>query len=569
MRRTLALLLIALTLVPLAALHTEAQEEPQPIIHALREVEIMNAGLLTMNDTFTLEAPPGEQIQITSIKVGFHASFIAERSSFEMWKDESWQPLEHEEVLLDDRFSGYELMLPSPMVLGGGLTLRIRASYLFVNRVSWGAEGFAARIPVYPATPYNISSFILRVTLPDEAELKAVDSPLAFTNSSEGGRWIVRHEAEALKPLPNENVTIVYAPAPEDEYLLDCERLHRSISVLPGRLRLEDTYIITNRGATINRFRLKLPGDASNIRARDGVGPIKVITADKNDAYVEIYVVPRSSVTPWNKWSFTVEYSLPQRGYVVNEGGRFTLTYPAYGFPHYVRNLKVIVTLPEGGNLITSSPAYNSVKKVSAFTQQAIIDFGGMAPYEHPEVVVEYRWSVLWSAFRPLEWGLLAVGVFAGVYLLRRREKAVEKPAEAERSTLEEFLDLYRKRIALLAELDELERGVERKEVGREHFDRRSAEITRRQRDLLRALRRLERRLEASDPRLRDKLREVRDAEAELERVDADLRNLEVRLRTRRVSRRDYERRRRDHLKRRSRARRRIEQAIAALQVEA
>lgn len=574
MRRMPALLLlVALTLIPLTTPHAEAQEEPKPIVHALREVEILNAGLLTMNDTFTLEAPHGAQVQVTSLLVGFHASFTDERRSFHVWEDGNWQPLGYEETGLGDpRFYGYEVTLPSPVVLEGGRTLKIRASHLFVNRVSWGVGGYSARIPVYPATPYNLSSFVLQVTLPEGVELKEVDSPLVFTNSSEGGLWTLRHEVEALTPLQNENVTITYTPAPEDEYLLDCELLQRGISIQPNSLQLEDTYVITNRATAIRRLHLKLPQDASTIGASDGVGPLKVThdVVEGDGGYVDLYVSPRSAVSQWNRWSFTVKYSVPRRGHIESEGGRFTLTYPAAGFPHYIRSLVVVATLPEGGSFIVSDPEPTSVEKTSAFTRQALIDLGGVTPYERPEVVVEYSRSVLWLAFRPLEWALLAAGAVAGVYILRRRKRVMkEKPVEIKRSDLEDFLDLYRERVALLAEQEKLEREVERKEIGRERFEQRSAEITRRQQGLLRTLRRLRGRLEAADPRMSERLRGIRGAEAELERVNTDLRNLDVRLRTRRVSRRDYRRRRREYLKRRSRACRRIEQAIAALQAEA
>jgi len=573
MRRVLPLLLITFTLMTLTAPRAEGQEGLQPMVHTLREVEIMNAGLLTMNDTFTLETPQGTQVPVASIKVGFNAFFAAEERSFWVWEEGGWQPLGFEETDLGDpRFHGYELKLTTPVVLDGGRTLKIRASYLFVNLVNWDVEGYSARVPVYPAAPYNLSSFVLRVALPWGAQLRRVESPLSFTNSSVGGLWTVGHEAETLTPLQNENVTIIYEPDPEDEYLLDCELLQRGITIQSGRLRLEDTYVIVNRVTAIPRFQLKLPLEASNIGARDGVGPLTVASerVEGDDGYTDLLVIPRSPLAQWDRWAFTLEYSMPKMGHIEDEGDKHTLTYPAPRFPHYVRSLLVIATLPEGGSFIASDPEPSSVKKASVFAQQVVIDFGGVMPFEEAMVAVEYGRSVVWSAFRPLEWALIAAGFVASLYILRwRRRVEEEKPVEAKPSDLKGLLSLYGERVALLAELEDLERRVERKEISREHFDQRSAEVTRRQRELLRRLRRLAKRVEAADPRMSGRLREVREAEAELGNVDTDLRNLEVRRRTRRVSRRNYQRRRRGYLRRRSRARRRLEQLIAALQAEA
>ena len=572
MRRMLALLLITFTLITLTIPHAKAQDGTQPIVYARRDVEILNAGFLIMNDTITLEAPQGLQVEVTSLKIGFPAFFTMERRSFMLWGEGGWQQLRYEETgFVEPRLYGYEVKLPSPVLLEGDLNLRIRSSYLSVDSVEWDYGGYSARLPVYPVTLYNMSSFVLHVTLPIGAELKEVDSPLTFSNSSEAGLWTLRHEAGELAPMRNENVTIAYTPAPDDEYLLDCELLQQGISIMPDKLRLEDTYVITNRGATINRFHLKLTQDASNIGARDGVGPLKVThkLVEEDGGYLDLHVTPRSSVSTRSRWRLTVEYSVPRREHIEEEGSRFTLTYPAHGFPHYIQRLMVVATLPEGGSFIASNPEPVSVKKASAFNQQVTIDLGDVTPSERPEVTVEYGRSLLWSFFRPLEWMLIAAGAFAAVYILRRRKRVEEVMPEVRRSDLEEFLDLYRERVALLAEQEELERGVKRREMGREQFEQRSAEITRRQRQLLRTLRRLGRRLEAAEARMSDRLGEIRRAEAELEKVNTDLRNLEVRLRTRRVSRRDYDRRRREYLRRRSRARRRIEQAIAELQAQA
>lgn len=265
-----------------------------------------------------------------------------------------------------------------------------------------------------------------------------------------------------------------------------------------------------------------------------------------------------------------MEYSLPSGGHIDGSGGRFTLTNPPNGLDHYIRRLVLVAALPEGGSFIASTPEQTSLRKTSALSQEVTVEMMGALPSETRGLTIEYGWSPLWSALKPAAWALLAAGVAASVYVLRRRGRAAkEEPAEVARPVLEDFLSLYRERVALLVEQESLEGGLSRREIGREEFDRRTAEITRRQRELLRTLRQLGERLGAAQPEMGERLKAIEGAEAELDRVDADLGSLEVRLRARRISRRDYSTRRRDVARRRSRALRRIEQLIAGMQAGA
>jgi len=443
MKRMLPLLLIAFTLMTLATPRVKGQEGLQPEVHALREVEIMNAGLLTINDTITLEAPQGAQISVSGVKVGFNAFFTAEELSFQAWGEDGWLPLEFEETDLgDSRFRGYELKLPSTVVLDGIRTLKIRSSYFFVNRVSFASGGYSARIPVYPAAPFNLSSFTLQAMLPEGAELKEVEFPQTFTNSSADDVWTISHEAEDLAPLQNENITITYDPAPKDDQLIDCELLQRGITIQTGGLGLEDTYIVTNTGKTLRQLHIKLPSEASNIGARDGAGPLKANydEPEEGEDQIDVYIEPRQPLSQWDRWRTVVEYSMPRQGYVEAEGGGQTLTYIAHEFPHYIRSLKVVATLPEGGQFITSTPEASAVDRISTFTNQVVIEFGGVKPLDRPEVSIEYSRFTLWTIFRPLVWVLIGAGCLGSLYVLRRRRGVEEeKPVEAKPSDLDDF----------------------------------------------------------------------------------------------------------------------------------
>lgn len=572
MSRVLPLLLVAITLLSSIAFTAEASIAPlqtQPVVYAQRDVEIRNAGVLLINDTFTLEAPQGSEVTISSLKIGFHKAFTAEGRSFYIWEDGAWLSLVDSETDLGDpRFYGYELKLPSQVLQVGGASLRVRASYLFINRVTESNTLLKAAMPLYPSVQYNITSFAFKATLPMDAILNIIDSTVTFTNSSAGGRWTLEQISKNLAPMQNKNVTITYDPAPDDDFLGYCVQFQREISITPSNLRLKDEYILVNLGPSINQFTVELPHDASDIVAGDAVGPltVRISAAEGNKTYADLLIYTRTTFLQGSGWGFRVEYSLPREGRVSSVGDRFILTYPSFDLPYYIRELSVVAILPEGGGFVAAEPKPASINQVNALQQQVRINIGSAVPPINPVVTIDFSWSLFWAFFRPLQWVLIALGVVGSVYVLKKRKPAEEKPAMVRRTDLEEFVSVYKERAALLAELGELDEGFERKTVSREQYDHRTADISRRLQDMLRHIKRLDGHLEASEPAIAGRLKELREAEEELERVNADLRSLDTRLRAKRISRKDFEQRRRESLKRRGRALRRIENAIAELQ---
>lgn len=572
--KLLFILYVLMASTTLCIRDVEAYNGSQPIVNARREIEILDAGLLLINDTFTLEAPPGEAVQFSSFEIGFFEPFTSEQQSFYLSSNGRWQPIDYNKTSSQEfGFKGYELKLPSPYVLEGDSSLRIRASYIFVDIIERDGKDYSARLPIHPTIKFNLTSSIIQVTLPVGAEILDVDSVLPFANSSEEGQWVLTHEAGKLAPLQKENFTVTYTSEIVEEYLIYYELIQRKISIKPGKLSLKDKYIIVNRGDAISNFHVKLPKGILNLKAYDGVGPLNLVAdeSEENGVLLDFIVSPRISVIKGTKWSFTIEFSVPSGEYIDEGGGHFVLTDFIDGSmdtKHYVRKFIIVTTLPEGGHFIDAEPEPISIDKTSALSKQVIIELKGLKPEEFPTVVIEYSGSAIWSLFRPLLMAMIAAGAVASLYLLRQRRHVAEKP-EAPSSVLKDFINLYRERVALLAEMEELDVRIRRKEISREQFDRRSAEITRHLKEQLRTLKRMEGLLETSEPMISDELREIGRSESELERVNANLRNLETRFRARRVSRRVYERQRREYLRSRGRARRRIEQTLATLQSEA
>lgn len=556
MRRPIALMLI--TLISIAALHcattpdASATESLQPIVMVQRDLKIINGGILFMNDTFTLSAPSDTQLIVSEFWTGLHSSFIYERFSFEIWQNGKWVPMEHSEQSYDV-YRGQTIVFPSSMSLDNGDSLKLRSSYLFVNRVNKRANLYDARTPVYPALQYNMSSFKMSVELPLDARFDNISSSLNFTQTEVDGIWKVDHESEnAIGPYANVNATISYVPSPEDEYLLDCEMLERKIIVHWGSLRVEDSYTLINAGDRVNVFHLKLPVEASNIVARDGIGVLSVTMgeAEEEGDRIDVYVTPRSGFRSWDRWRFVIAYTMPKDDFVTSADGGSTLAYPNSDFTYYIRDLSAVVVQPE----------------VETF----VFNYGASLLSERPEIEVELPPASIMPILRPLSSLFVIAGAAVAVVALRRRRKPpVEvKPVEVEIPKLSEFIERQTEHIKLLKEVEGLEQRLEEKTIGRDRFDQRMAEINRRVGELNGFLRQQDKTLREEEPTLRDRLREIRRAEGEIERLKDDMRNLEVRLRARRISRRDYERRRKDRIRRRSQAIKRLEQAVASLAAE-
>jgi hypothetical protein len=566
MKRTLALLIITIIILALPFYSASAEAEDF-IVQAQREVEIMEGGVILLDDTFTLKASEGVQETISEFVVGFQESFINERHSFYMWDGGEWKALSFADVQFDNQsIYGYQMKLPSPVQIDDDTELKLKASYLFIASVSMKTVDFEAKLPVHPLLFYNISSYSLEIRLPEDAEYKDAISTVNFTQIEQGAFWTLIYESNNVAPMATETASIVYDPAPKDEYLLDCESLQLGVAIDQNSLRFSDKYALKNRGSVITTFHIELPNEASNIKAHDGVGPLTVTWDEaEGDGLVDASVTPRSAFRAGNKWSFTIEYSLPKQVYVVSSGGSQVLTFPDNVFPHFVRELSTTITLPEGGSLINTEPIDSEVNQIGN-RKQALIEMGPKLPSEWTEISVQYSSNSFAPFLRPVGLIVGIIIIVATVFVLNKRKPVEEKaPKKSEKPRLDVYLDQYDQRVGLLNELVELERDLEAKKISRESFDQRSVEVNRSLENQIGSIRSLGQSLEEEYLSLKDNLREIKKAEEELDKTNNDLRNLELRLRARRISRRDYQRRRKDGIRRRIQALRRIGQMIESI----
>ncbi len=558
-RSTLLIMLILLQMIP-----TAYTQEAALYIEADRGVEVIGAGLLTLNDTFTLSAPQGSRVVIERFALGLTKGFEVERRSFYLLEEGEWKPIEEVEDVEDPTTDArwVHLRLPRPFTIGGGADLTLKASYISYGWITSSGNLHRALIPVYPMLPIEIALFNFTMLLPRGAGLVEISSPVTITNSSEGGLWILSHRGEELPPFRNQTVTVSYQPASGEEQILDYELL-RSIRISRWSLEIEDNYIINNRGPTLNYIKIRVPKDSSEFKARDAAGPL-TLSYSEGEGHGELQVFTRTPIGEGERMSIWVEYSLPSGGRMEGGWDRYTLRYRVDAPPSYVRKGLLRFILPEGGSLLSSSPEADLLRPASLLSQEASFELGGIMPGEGLEIVLEYSWPIIFSALRVAQWFLIAACVIAPIYILRRR-RGEAKPREERPKELESYRAIYLDRIALLAELEELQEGFERKEVGREHYEKRLGEITRKQGELLREARRLRARIEEREPGLSRRMKVIEEDEEELRRIDSELRALETHLRSRRIGRGEFEKRRRALMRRMRQARTRLEGDVDAL----
>ncbi len=519
-------------------------ETEQLIVDVDRIVKVVNGGIVFLNDTFTLSAPEGSEAIVTDFWIGFSDTLTPERSIFEVWESDSWRKVDASGHDVQG-IQGSRIEFTIPITLRAGTSLILRASYLSLDSVSGTSVSYAAILPVFPVIDYNISQYQLEVELPPGAIFDQVISPINMTQIEVGDHWNVNYLGENIAADSEVYASILYTHSTDDELLLVVEDVSRSITVKSRSLVIEDSYSLTNKGPIFFGFPLELPQDASNIKAKDGVGTLE-ITARKSDGSKEVAVFPRSPIMSGDRWVFSVSYTTEIGEHVSTAGGSSHLSYPNIELPHFIRDLEATVSRVE--------------------SDVVRLTYGATLQSERPTIEAEIPSGSIMPSLRPIAFVAAFGLVVAAVVFLRRREKParVEVAIEAEVPILKEFIEKQRERISLFKALGSLEEELQEGKIEKDQYERLAAEHSRGVSSLDNSLKQLGREL-ADEPELSEPLREIRQAEGEFTRIASDLRNLEVRLRTRRVSRRDYERRKRERIRRRGLAIRKIEKAIESL----
>lgn len=554
----LVLFLLLLMLIPCA------QTQNGIAVDVERDIKVAKGGLVYINDSIRVTASAGSA-QLRDLTIGFHESYSDVHRSFKLGDS---QELAYEVVGMGEEFSGYRLKTPE-LTLSTNESVVIRATYLFVDTV-YQFGNYSARLPLYPGLYRNISSISVDIQLPEGSELLSISSDKEFMNHTSEEQVKLIHHSEDISELTSSDVIVEYTPPENDLPLIDCEYLEGGINVFPGRLEMEDTYIIINRGNAFSEFNVSLPSEASNIRARDSVGPLDVDDNCTEESGV-IGIEPRSVVYQGYRWEFTVKYEMSYERYINTVEGSKALEYTTPSFHYYIKDHRVRVTLPKGGT-VENLPTNASFHKEGGLTD-IIYNLGNTLPEKRHRIILRFDLNPLTMYSGPLAAITVIAAAFVGIYLIKYKKLPIERPVKRvpqkavveEKKDLSELVDLYEQRLNLLKEMEKVERSVSSGSIDPTAYDSRMARLRNETKRILGEIEEEEEEILEREPSLEGKIGEIRGVERGLNNLDRDLNNLETRYRAGRIARRDFYNRRRSLTERRSEAIQRLENILEGL----
>jgi len=576
-RKTLSYSLAFMLLLSMstgAFIQVQGEESP-PQVSVRSLVEIKEGALIIVNNTFTLSRPPNTAfVDVATFFIGLPSVFAGyvDYRAFYLWHNDRWVPLSGSAAIGGNGTRGFRLILPNPVRLEGSKVLSLRSVFLLSETAYVYGQGIIVNFPLYPSLSSNISTCEIEVRLPKGAAPTNIETEI-FSTSVIDGTYVLSHSRVSLAPFQTKEATIVYSAGTSSNLIVRCEKLQRVMNLTPpSKMKIQDTYTLLNLGSELTSYAVKIPINSFDISVEEYLGKLAFNSETvEKEGYAKVGIVPRINIRTNERWSFTLEYSLPLKEYV--ETGTGDSLYLKYlflsNFGFTVRQLEVTVILPEGGEYSASTPAPNTMKKVGLFIQEVFYKRENATILDNLSLHLTYTYNYLWTAFRPTLWSILLVLGAAGAYQILRSRKQKELEVSEDRLPLRRFVELYEEKLPLSAEGDKLDEDIDERRISRSDYNKKREMLDSRISKVESLLKTLRDRIKHETPQFEKVVREIEIAEVEIETEKTNLRELETRLRSRGITRDAYRRLRQEYLGRIRRARSRIERAILTLREEA
>ncbi len=421
---------------------------------------------------------------------------------------------------------------------------------------------FTLDFPAYPSLVKQVETCNVTISLPS--------SPTTLTISKDDG------DVNSLNYLKTSLMAYTYSVATatfkvptETIQLCNINSLKRDITLDPtGKVTAQDNYRITsNSTAPLSEFVLSLPIEARNIIVRDQFGgelPIYQNPSPNNNMLL-VNATLSSLVNIGQSTVLTLQYNLPGANL---RGAQYDLgNFQLFPNLHYlVQHATLTFNPPEGATIII--PQANSLDSTATLTRKTYQDTLTISQnnicyvdYLGPQqknMQVSYDYNPVWVSLRQTFWASFAalIGCIGAVVYRRHSPKedtyenrverlatqklspsALEHDSNQEAvktgqpisvSTIKDFIDTYKDKIQLNAELKSLEKNAKKGKIPRRQYKVQKRVIETRIVGLTRSLERTKNLFRASNRTYLDLIRQIELAEADLLQAEENIKRIEI-----------------------------------------
>ncbi|MFP3985400.1 MAG: hypothetical protein ACLFU9_05475 [Candidatus Bathyarchaeia archaeon] len=520
-------------------------------------------GLLLINDTIRISSP-ADNTRIENFSIGFPLKYRP-NLRFSMAYEVS-APNEQLNVILDTGlgttgYYGVTVVFPN-----GGVTLNKDQTYTFtvvfvlsdsIDSLVNGATQyvFTADFPLYPSLVQNAETCNVTIILPKNTEYSPTD--FIFNATYKEGRYYLNYTKSPLQNLTRESLELSFASEDVDSFAcFTVNRLNREVTIDTNQgVLVSDTFLLESKTAfAVNKIKLQLPTDASNVSAFDELERTITITRRENGITTHEFSL---NLTKYQSRSFRVVYMLSGEDRLAGKDSQnYEVNLSLFENLEMMPNtFAVKVIFPEGA-VIQSFPQQTFNIQRDVFQEKLSLSFSNITWLQNEQWTIIYRHSIFWNAFRPTLWTTVIVLIGAVIAFAWQRPKP-PTPVSAilvPRKTLDAFVDTYEEKKKTLAELEQIKRKARKGKVSRRRYKVRRTTLENRLATLTNKLADLRQKIMSGGAKYADIMRQLEVSETELDNIKADVTRIEVRFKRGEISAETYRRLLEDDLRRKEKA---------------
>jgi hypothetical protein len=521
-------------------------------------------GLVLINDTIAITA--NDATRIENFSIGFSIQYRANvRFSTAYSSDEDTQF----DVVLDTGlgsigYYGVTVLFPAGGIsLDSGQSFTFKVIFLLSDTIESSVKSingteekvFTLDFPLYPSLGQDVSTCNTTVLLP--LDTKYVRDDFDFT-TSRNEPYVLNMTKAPLSIFARESAEVSFIPDPEEAFAcFSVDALTREITVEPdGSLATSDLCLLRSTSAfTINKIRIPLPigTTADSVAAFDEQGKeLSTNLLPSENGTHEIALV----LVEGQRRSLRLTFTGGEERVAVSEAGVYTLTLDLSSNLRIMpTTMKLEITFPEGAAIGFFEREKLNLHR-SVFRESFSLSLSNMTWLQDEQLLFTYGYTILWTSFRPTLWATALVVVGSIIAYAWQRPKAPPpvSPVLVPRKALSEFVETYKDRKRIAAELERMKQSVKKGKVSRRRFKVRKTTLENKISMLSKKLTSLQDRIMRSGGKYADTMRQLEIAETELDSIEADIKRIEVRFKRGDISAQTYRRLLEDDIRRRERA---------------